>query len=121
MGLDVLRLLVLTVLTLASGLGDAQGFIHAARMWQDGRMVWRELLASAGGFAVGIGSYWIAVRYLVSAGVLSAEIQTLIWFGVTIVGVAVVNGRFLAWPAADQAVAAGVLAGLGWLVLRTGS
>jgi hypothetical protein len=117
---DMVRLLVLAGLTLASGLGDAQGFIHAARMWQDGRLVWRELLASALGFGVGIGSYWISVRDLVRAGVVSAEIQTLIWFGVTIVGVAVVNGRFRAWPAGDQAVAAGVLLGLGWLVLRTG-
>lgn|SRR5512145_2972219 len=120
MGTDLVRLLALAALTLASGLGDAHGFIHAARMWEDGRLVWRELLGSAAGFTVGIGSYWIAVRYLVSAGVLSAEIQTLIWFGVTIVGVAVVNGRFLAWPAADQVVAAGVLLGLGWLVIRTG-
>lgn len=119
MSADVLRFLLLVGITLVSGLGDAQGFIHAARMWQDGRIVWRELLASALGFWVGIGSYWISVRYLVRAGVLSPEVQTLIWFGVTILGVAIVNGRFLGWRAIDQVVAAGVLSGLGWLVLRT--
>jgi hypothetical protein len=119
MSIDPLRLLILVALTLVSGVGDAQGFIHAARMWKDGALVWRELLGSALGFAVGIGSYWIAVRYFVRAGVLAPEVQTLVWFGATMIGVAVVSGRFLGWRGIDQVVATGVLLGLGWLVLRT--
>lgn len=117
---DPLRLLLLSGLTLASGLGDAHGFVHAARMWQDGRLVWRELAQSALGFGLGIGTYWIAVRDLVRAGVLSPEVQTLVWFGVTIVGVALVSGRILSWRALDQVVAVAVLAGLGFLLVRNG-
>jgi hypothetical protein len=117
---DPLRLLLLAALTLASGLGDAHGFVHAARMWQDGRLVARELAHSAAGFALGVGCYWIAVRDLVRAGVLSAEVQTLVWFGVTIVGIALASGRILSWRAIDQVVALGVLTGLGFLLVRNG-
>jgi hypothetical protein len=39
---------------------------------------------------------------------------------VTIVGVAIVSGRFLAWRVGDQALAVAVLAGLGWLLVRNG-
>jgi hypothetical protein len=117
---DPLRLFLLVALTLASGMGDAHGFVHAARMWQDGRVVWRELWHSALGFTVGVGCYWIAVRDLVRAGVLAPEVQTLLWFSVTIVGVAIVSGRFLAWRVGDQALAVAVLAGLGWLLVRNG-
>lgn len=115
-----LRIVLLAGLTLASGLGDAHGFVHASRMWVEGRLVWSEFARSAVGFGIGIGSYWIAVRDLARAGVLTPEVQTLLWFGVTIVGVAAVSGRFFAWRALDQAVAAFVLAGLGWLLVRNG-
>ena len=114
-----LRFLLLAVLTLASGLGDAHGFVHASRMWQDGRIVWGEFAQSALGFWIGIGSYWLAVRDLARAGLITPEVQTLLWFGVTIVGVAVVNGRFAGWRPLDQVVAAFVLAGLGFLLVRT--
>jgi divalent metal cation (Fe/Co/Zn/Cd) transporter len=45
-------------------------------------------------------------------------VQTLFWFSATIVGVALLSGRILEWPRVDQLVAAGVLAGIGWLVYR---
>ena len=49
------------------------------------------------------------------------EMQTLIWFSVTIIGVAVLGGRFSQWCLLDQIVAANVLISLGWLVMRTSS
>ncbi|HKO91503.1 MAG TPA: hypothetical protein VJU61_10145 [Polyangiaceae bacterium] len=116
-----LRLLILVIaISLISGVGDAQGFIHASRMWQGGKLVAHELVRSALGFATGIGSYWLAIKYLQEYGILAPEAQTLIWFGVTILGVAVLSGRFLRWPATDQAVGVIVLAGLSWLLIRTG-
>jgi hypothetical protein len=121
MSIDQLRILVLLIcITLISGIGDSQGFVHAARMWQDCKMVWVEFGRSALGFAVGIGAYWVAGKYLSEFGVLSAETQTLIWFGITILGVAFASGKFLRWQTIDQIVAVVVLLGIGWLLFHTG-
>ena len=106
--------------TLLSGVGDALGFIHAAKMWRGGDLIMIELGKSALGFSIGIGSYWFAAKYLNEFGVLSPEIQTLIWFGVTIVGVAFASGRFLQWQTIDQVIAAVVLLGIAWLLFRAG-
>jgi hypothetical protein len=121
MSIDQIRLLVLLVgITLISGIGDSQGFVHAARMWQDCKVVWIEFGRSAVGFGVGIAAYWVAARYLNEFGVLSAETQTLIWFGVTILGVALASGKFIRWQTIDQLVAVVVLLGIGWLMFHTG-
>lgn len=110
---------MVVVLTLLCGLGDALGFIHAGRMWQQGEFAWHEALKSALGFQFGIAMYWLALRELTARGVVSPETQTLVWFGATIVGVAALSGRLLRWHPADQAVALVVLAGIGWLLFRT--
>jgi hypothetical protein len=115
-----LNWLLIIVLTLLSGLGDAYGFAHAALVWQQGRLVGGELARSAAGFAAGIGLYWLALRNMTAVGIVAPEVQTIAWFGVTLIGVAVLSGRFLAWPALDRAVAVAVLAGIGWLLVRTG-
>ena len=121
MSVQQLRLLLLLIgLTLISGIGDSQGFIHAAKMWQDCKIVWIEFGKSASGFVVGIGTYWIAVKYLNEFGVLLPETQTLIWFGTTIAGVALISGKFLRLQTPDQIVAGVVLLGIGWLLIRTG-
>ena len=112
--------LLIIAITLLSGVGDAYGFTHAALVWQSGRFVPGEFARSAAGFAVGIGLYWLVLKYMTAAGVVSPEIQTIAWFAVTIVGVALLSGKFLAWPRLDQAVAVAVLAGVGWLLARTG-
>ncbi|MES1204434.1 MAG: hypothetical protein ABUS79_00730 [Pseudomonadota bacterium] len=106
-------------MTLVSGVADAQGFIHAARIWQDGKLVWSELGKSAIGFVAGIGMYWLSLRYMKALGVVTPEVQTLIWFGVTLVGVAIISGRAFKWPLLDQGVAVAVLVGIGWLIFRT--
>lgn len=112
--------LLIIAITLLSGVGDAYGFTHAALVWQNGRFVLGEFARSAAGFAVGIGLYWLVLKYMTAAGVVAPEIQTIAWFAVTIVGVALLSGKFLAWPRLDQAVAVAVLAGVGWLLVRTG-
>lgn len=112
--------LVIIVLTLLSGVGDAFGFTHAARVWQGGRLMWAEVARSAAGFAVGISLYWWVLKYMVAVGVVSPEIQTIAWFGVTLIGVALLNRQFLGWARLDQVVAVAVLAGIGWLLVRTG-
>ena len=116
-----IRLLFLIVgITLISGIGDSQGFIHAAKLWQNGRIVWNEFGKSALGFGVGISTYWLAVRYLSEFGVLSPETQTLIWFGVTIIGVALISRKYFVWQTIDQVIALFVFLGISWLLFRTG-
>ena len=119
MSVEQIKLLFLIVgITLISGIGDSQGFIHAAKMWQNGKLVWLEFSKSASGFAVGIGTYWLAVKHLKEFGVLSPETQTLIWFCVTIIGVALMNREFFAWHKIDQVVAVFVFLGISWLLFR---
>jgi hypothetical protein len=108
-------------LTLASGLADSYGFVHAARLWDGGRLIPAELGRSSVGFALGITTYWIVIRFLDQLGVHSVAIQTVGWFGATLVGVAVVTGEFRGWGPANQIVALGVALGIGWLMVTTGT
>jgi len=110
---------VITVFTVAAGVFDSLAFHYSAGMWQGGRLVLAQAAKAAGSFAVGIVLYWVAIRYLGEVGVVLPEIQTLIWFAVTIVGVAVLGGRFLQMPVLDQIVAGNALVSLGWLIVRT--
>jgi hypothetical protein len=41
---------LITLFTTRSGFGDAEGFVHASRLWQDGRFVWMEALKCFAGF-----------------------------------------------------------------------
>ncbi|MDQ6660953.1 MAG: hypothetical protein M3Z24_08315 [Chloroflexota bacterium] len=84
-------------LTLLSGLADAQGFIHAANTWIHGKIVWEECGTSLLGFGIGAVCYVLVVNFLEQAGIVSAEIQTMVWFIVAIVGVALLSGKFLHW------------------------
>ncbi len=108
-------------LTLASGLADSYGFVHAARVWNGGRLIPGELGRSSVGFALGITIYWIVIRFLEQLGVHSVAIQTVGWFGATLVGVAVVTGEFRDWGTANQIIALGVTLGIGWLMIATGT
>ncbi|HJS28592.1 MAG TPA: hypothetical protein VJ768_03155 [Anaerolineales bacterium] len=112
--------ILVIIFTLLSGFYDAQGFIHASKVWQDGRFVWAKAFRSMLGFILGVTLYWLALRYLGQLGIVSAEVQTLLWFGVTIVGVALLSGRFAQWQLVDQIVSFGVLGGIAWLLFRTG-
>lgn len=110
---------LLLVLMVISGLADAQGFIHASSMWQNGKLILPEVSKSVAGFGVGIVAYWICIRFLQEFNILSPEIQTIIWFTVTIIGVAIVSGKFLHWRLVDQIVGVVVVISVVWLLLRT--
>ena len=116
----VVTALLILVLTLVSGFGDAKGFLHSARVWANGKLVGAELVKATLGYSLGVLMYWLAIRYLNEFGITSPEMQTLGWFAVTIIGVALLSGQFLRWQAVDRLVAIGVLAGVGWRLLRTG-
>jgi hypothetical protein len=112
--------ILIIVLTLISGWGDANGFVHASSIWNEGKLIWSELLKSALSFSLGIVMYWICIRFLQEFKIVSPEIQTIGWFTVTIIGIAFFSGKFFQWQLADQIVGIAVLCGLIWLLFRTG-
>ena len=105
-------------LTAVTGFADSQGFVHASRIWDDGRWVWREAWMSGVAFAVGVVSYWVVVRFIAELGVRSAAVQTMGWFAVTIAAVAVTEGGHK-WEPLDIVTAIVVVAGLALLLYRT--
>lgn len=108
------------VLIVLSGFADSLGFVYAAKIWQGGAVSWPDVGRSALGFVGGITLYVFGLKYLARLGVTSAEMQTSIWFAMTIIGVVIFSGRFFTWPRLEQFVAVLVLVGLGWLLVRTG-
>ncbi|MFL6547466.1 MAG: hypothetical protein ACJ8OJ_02165 [Povalibacter sp.] len=114
-----MNIFLIALLTVLSGVGDAQGFIHAGKVWQNGQIDWSHALKSAAGFQFGVIAYWLVLRLLIQHGVVAVEVQTLFWFGATIIGIALLSGQALSWPAVDQLVACAVLLGIGWLLYRT--
>jgi hypothetical protein len=112
--------LLVLVLIVLSGFADSLGFVYAAKIWQNGAVSWPDVGRSALGWVGGITLYVFALKYMARLGVTSAEIQTAVWFAMTIIGVVIFSGRFFTWPRLEQIVAALVLVGLGWLLVRTG-
>jgi hypothetical protein len=121
MSFEQVRLVFLIiVITLVSGLADSWGFIHSAKIWQAGQLLWQELGKAALGFGVGISLYWFMLKYMTQLGIVAPEIQAIFWFGVTLIGTAIISSAFLQWQWTEQVVAIGVLLGIGWLIVRTG-
>lgn len=122
MRMEQIKLLGLIIgVTLVSGIADAQGFIHAGKIWQGGTAVPSEVAKSAVGFGIGLVTYWLALKYMQGFGIVAPEVQTAIWFSVTLIGVAFISGQFFRWPLLEQAVAIAVLLGMSWLMFRTGA
>lgn len=98
---QVKLLLLIIGITVLSGIADSQGFIHASKIWEKDKLVWSEPGKSALGFAIGITLYWVALKYMKSAGIASPGIQTLIWFSITLLGVALISRSFFRWQTID--------------------
>jgi hypothetical protein len=112
--------LLVLVLIVLSGFADSLGFVYAAKIWQAQQLSWPDVGRSALGWVAGITLYVISLKYMARLGVTSAEIQTAVWFAMTIIGVVIFSGRFFTWPRLEQIVATLVLVALGWLLVRTG-
>jgi hypothetical protein len=106
------------LLLAGSGGGDALGFIHAARIWSGGSFALGELGRSAAWFAIGIVQYWLALYFARRLGIVSTGVQTLLWFTVTIVGVAIGTGELSHWRPTDQGLAAAIVVGMAILAFR---
>jgi hypothetical protein len=112
--------IIILVLTLISGWGDSQGFVHSSKVWEKGKFIWSEAGLSALGYIFGTVVFWLAIKYLQEVKVFSAEVQTLFWFSTVIVGVAIASGKFFQWDAIDKIIGIAVLVGIAILLFRVG-
>ncbi|MCC7463753.1 MAG: hypothetical protein IT480_14975 [Gammaproteobacteria bacterium] len=114
-----LNLLLVTGLTTLSGLMDARGFYYAPLAWPQGRLEPRYALLAIGCFIGGLSLYILAVRYMQHVGVGSVAVQSAVWFAVTAVGIAVLDGSVVQWTRTQQLVGLLVFIGLAWLIATT--
>src|SRR5579859_2548506 len=112
----VLSSILVLVLTVTSGVMDAQGFVYAGRAWPGGHLDWTAVGRSLLAFFAGISLYIGAVRFMQAMGLSAAALQSAIWFAVTVIGIAALDGSVLQWTRLQQWVAVAVIAGLTWLV-----
>jgi hypothetical protein len=110
---------VVGVLTLASGLLDARGFVYAARAWPQGQLDARVALASLLCFVGGLTAYIVAIRFMQSAGIQGVALQSGIWFVVTAIGIAAMDGTIAQWSRTQQVVGVSVAIALCWLISTT--
>ena len=113
------NLLLVGVLTIASGLLDARGFVFAARAWPGGQLDAKLALASLGCFVGGLSAYILAVRFMQNSGISGVALQSGIWFVVTAIGIAVMDGTLLQWTRTQQMVGVAVAVALCWLISTT--
>jgi hypothetical protein len=113
------NLVVVGLLTIASGLLDARGFVYAARVWPAGQFDLKMALASLAAFGGGISAYILAIKFMQNAGIRGVALQSGIWFVVTAVGIAAMDGTLLQWTRAQQVVGLAVAIALGWLISTT--
>ena len=110
---------VVGLLTLASGLLDARGFVYAARAWPQGQLDIRMGVASLLCFVGGLTAYIVAIRFMQNAGIHGVALQSGIWFMVTAIGISAMDGSIAQWSRAQQVVGVAVAVALCWLISTT--
>jgi hypothetical protein len=115
----IANLLLVGVLTVASGLLDARGFVYAARAWPAGTFDPRMGFASLASFMGGVTAYVIAIKFMQGAGIHGVALQSGIWFVVTAIGIAAMDDSLFQWTRTQQVVGIAVALGLGWLITTT--
>src|SRR5262249_56147086 len=82
----------------------------------EGNIGWVRVGKSMVGFFAGISLYIGAVRFMQQMGLGAVALQSGIWFVVTAVGIATLDGTVLQWSRLQQAVGVVVVVGLTWLI-----
>jgi hypothetical protein len=113
------NLVLVGILTIASGLLDARGFVFAARAWPGGQLDSKLALASLGCFVGGLSAYILAVRFMQNSGISGVALQSGIWFVVTAIGIAAMDGTLVQWSRTQQVVGVSVAIALCWLISTT--
>jgi len=115
------NLVVVGLLTIASGLLDARGFVYASRAWPGGQLDVKVGLASLFCFVGGLTAYIVAVRFMQNSGISGVALQSGIWFVITAVGIAAMDGTLVQWTRSQQVVGVAVVIALTWLISTTRS
>jgi len=118
---NVLSVLVTFILTAASGLMDARGFLYASKAWPDGQLALKPAVLSLVSFLAGVSLYIASVRFMQALGLQTVALQSAIWFVITAVGIAAMDGTVLQWTRSQQLVAIGIVVALTWLISSTNS
>jgi len=113
------NLAVVGILTIASGLLDARGFVYAAQAWPGGRLDLKMGLISLLSFAGGVSAYIVAIKFMQNAGIHGVALQSGIWFVVTAIGIAAMDGSIVQWTRTQQLVGVAVAVALCWLISST--
>jgi len=113
------NLLVVGLLTVASGLLDARGFLYAGKSWPGGQLDPKMGIISLLSFGGGLTAYILAVKFMQSAGLHGVALQSGIWFVITAVGIAAMDGTLMQWTRTQQIVGVAVAVALGWLISTT--
>ena len=116
---NVGNLILVGLLTLGSGLLDARGFVFASRAWPAGQLDPRVGLLSLACFAGGLSAYILAVKFMQNAGIQGVALQSGIWFVITAVGIAAMDGSIVNWSRTQQIVGAVTAIALCWLIATT--
>ncbi len=106
-------------LTVLSGVLDARGFIYASRAWPGGLFDLKWAASAVVAFVGGLSCYVVAVRYMQGFGLQGVALQSALWFLVTGIGVAMMDGTILGWSRTQQVIGMLVAIGLGWLIVST--
>jgi hypothetical protein len=113
------NLIIVGLLTIGSGLLDARGFVFAARAWPGGNLDPKVGFLSLASFAGGLTAYILAVKFMQNAGIQGVAVQSSIWFVITAVGIAAMDGSIVSWTRTQQVVGVVVAVALCWLIATT--
>ena len=113
------NLIIVGLLTLGSGLLDARGFVFASQAWPGGQLDPKTGFLSLACFAGGLSAYILAVKFMQDAGIQGVALQSGIWFVITAVGIAAMDGSIVNWSRTQQIVGAVVAVALCWLIATT--
>ena len=113
------NLIIVGLLTIGSGLLDARGFVFAARAWPGGNLDPKMGFLSLASFAGGLTAYILAVKFMQNAGIQGVAVQSSIWFVITAVGIAAMDGSIVSWTRTQQVVGVVVAVALCWLIATT--
>jgi hypothetical protein len=61
----------------------------------------------------------LAVKFMQNAGIQGVALQSGIWFVVTAIGIAVMDGTIVQWTRSQQVVGVAVAVALCWLISTT--
>jgi hypothetical protein len=76
-------------------------------------------LASMAFFVGGLSAYIVSVKFMEHSGIQGVALQSGIWFAVTAVGIAAMDGTIVQWTRTQQVVGVAVAVALCWLISST--